>query len=166
MASMQTLTTDRLTLRPAHVEDLPDFLRIIQAPGTAEWWGHYEGQEDDDELVGGFAIVLEGETIGWLGSIEETATKYPSVAFDIMIDPAHQAKGYGPEALRALIDHYIAKGHHRFTIDPSTKNKNAIRAYEKVGFKAIGVERDSEIFPDGTFGDGLLMDLLARELDA
>lgn len=161
---MQTLTTDRLTLRPANVEDLPTLIAIITAPGTAEWWGYYEGQEDDDELLGGYAIVLDGEIIGWVGFVEENAAKYPSVALDVMLDPAHQAKGYGPEAIRAVIKHFIAKGHHRFTIDPSTKNVNAIRAYEKVGFKPIGIERESELFEDGTTGDGLLMDLLAREL--
>lgn len=162
---MHALTTERLTLRPAHVEDLPDLLRIIQAPGAAEWWGYYEGREDDDELLGGYVIVLEGETIGWIGFNEETAAKYPSVGLDIMLDPAHHAKGYGPEALRAVIDHFIAKGHHRFTIDPSTKNKNAIRAYEKTGFRPIGIERDAELLDDGKWGDGLLMDLLARDLE-
>lgn len=161
---MQTLKTERLTIRPAHVEDLQDLLRIIQAPGTAEWWGYYEGQEDDDELLGGCAIVLEEEIIGWIGFVEENAAKYPSVALDVMLDPAHQGKAYGPEAIRALIKHFIAKGHHRFTIDPSTKNTNAIRAYEKVGFRPIGVEREAELFEDGSRGDGLLMDLLAREL--
>lgn len=161
---MQALTTARLTIRSAHVEDLPALLRIIQAPGTAEWWGYYEGQEDDDELLGGYAIVLEGEIIGWIGFVEENAAKYPSVALDIMLDPARQAKGYGPEAIRAVIKHFIAKGHHRFTIDPSTSNVHAISAYAKVGFKPIGIERESELFEDGTRGDGLLMDLLAREL--
>lgn len=163
---MHTLTTDRLSIRPAQVEDLPTLIAIITSPGAAEWWGYYEGREDDDELLGGYVILLANEIIGWIGFNEETAAKYPSVGLDIMLDPAHHAKGYGPEALRAIIDHFIAKGHHRFTIDPSTNNKHAIRAYEKVGFKPIGVEREAELFEDGTWGDGLLMDLLARELEA
>lgn len=162
---MQVLTTDRLTLRPAHVEDLPRLLEIIQAPGAAEWWGYYEGQEDDDELLAGYVILLHDKTIGWIGFNEETAAKYPSVGLDIMLDPAHHGMGYGPEALRGVIDHFIAAGHHRFTIDPSVNNSKAIRAYEKTGFRRIGIERASERLDDGKWGDGLLMDLLARDLE-
>ena len=162
---MQTLTTSRLTLRPAHVEDLPTLLRIIQAPGAAEWWGDYEGQEDDDELVSGYTILLDKLIIGWLGYEEVTDQKFPSVGLDIMLDPAHHGNGYGPEALRAAIDHFIAKGHHRFTIDPSADNSSAIRAYEKIGFKPIGIAREYEELTPGKWTDGLLMDLIARDLE-
>ena len=40
----------------------------------------------------------------------------------------------------------------------------AIRAYGKVGFRPVGAMRRYERGPDGTFHDGLLMDLLADEL--
>lgn len=63
---------------------------------------------------------------------------------------------------RYLIDE---RGHHRLTIDPAADNAPAIRAYEKVGFRAVGVMREHWRSPDGTWRDGLLMDLLARELD-
>ncbi|MBJ7355638.1 MAG: GNAT family N-acetyltransferase [Thermoleophilaceae bacterium] len=162
---MHTLTTPRLTLRPAHVEDLPTLQRIVQTPGAAEWWGDYEGQEDDDELLSGYTILLEGEIIGWVGYEEETAVKFPSVGLDIMLDPAHHGNGYGPEALRAVIDHFIAAGHHRFTIDPSSGNAKAIHAYESVGFKPIGIAREYEELRAGEKSDALLMDLLARDLE-
>jgi aminoglycoside 6'-N-acetyltransferase len=55
-------------------------------------------------------------------------------------------------------------GHHRITIDPALTNERAIRAYQKVGFRPIGVGRAYEKGPDGTFHDNLLMDLLAGEL--
>jgi aminoglycoside 6'-N-acetyltransferase len=50
------------------------------------------------------------------------------------------------------------------TIDPSAANEGAIRAYERVGFRRVGIQRSYERGPDGTFHDGLLMDLLADEL--
>ena len=56
------------------------------------------------------------------------------------------------------------RGHHRLTIDPAADNAPAIRAYEKVGFRPVGVMRSYERGPDGTLHDGLLMDLLADEL--
>jgi aminoglycoside 6'-N-acetyltransferase len=40
----------------------------------------------------------------------------------------------------------------------------AIRCYSKVGFRPVGILRRSERGPDGSWHDGLLMDLLAEEL--
>ena len=56
------------------------------------------------------------------------------------------------------------RGHHRLTIDPAAANHRAIRCYEKVGFRRVGVLRQYERGPDGRFHDGLLMDLLRPEL--
>jgi aminoglycoside 6'-N-acetyltransferase len=39
----------------------------------------------------------------------------------------------------------------------------ANRAYEKVGFRPVGVRRRYELGPHGTFHDDLLMDLLAEK---
>jgi hypothetical protein len=53
-------------------------------------------------------------------------------------------------------------GHHRITIDPAAENAAAIRAYEKVGFRPVGVMRRYERDVDGDgWHDGLLMELLA-----
>ena len=66
-----------------------------------------------------------------------------------------------------MIDHMIdARGHHRFTIDPAAGNDRAIRAYAAVGFRPVGVMRQLRAAPDGTWRDGLLMDLLAEEYRA
>ena len=50
------------------------------------------------------------------------------------------------------------------SIDPAAANERAIRAYERVGFRRVGVMRAYERGPDGTWHDGLLMDLLRDEL--
>ena len=49
-------------------------------------------------------------------------------------------------------------------IDPAADNVAAIRSYEKVGFRPVGVMRRYERGPDGQWHDGLLMDLLAEDL--
>jgi aminoglycoside 6'-N-acetyltransferase len=75
-----------------------------------------------------------------------------------------QRQGLGSEAIRVLARHlFEERGHHRLTIDPAAANERAIRAYERVGFRAVGLMREYERGPDGTWHDGLLMDLLARE---
>ena len=55
------------------------------------------------------------------------------------------------------------RGHHRLTIDPAADNTTAIRAYERVGFRAVGIMRRYERGPDGVWRDGLLMDMLQEE---
>ncbi len=76
-----------------------------------------------------------------------------------------QGHGYGPEALRVLARWLVAEHHnHRFIIDPALANERAIAAYERVGFRRVGVIRRYERGPDGTFHDNLLMDMLAEEI--
>ena len=47
---------------------------------------------------------------------------------------------------------------------PAVENFAAIRCYEKVGFRPVGVMRERWRGPFGRWENVLLMDLLAREL--
>jgi aminoglycoside 6'-N-acetyltransferase len=50
--------------------------------------------------------------------------------------------------------------------DPAAANATAIRSYERVGFRPVGVMRRYQIDPaSGDWADSLLMDLLAEELE-
>jgi aminoglycoside 6'-N-acetyltransferase len=62
---------------------------------------------------------------------------------------------------RYLFEH---RGHHRITIDPAAHNERAIRSYRRLGFRPVGVMRRYERGADGTWHDGLLMDLLPEDL--
>ncbi|MGH3482353.1 MAG: GNAT family N-acetyltransferase, partial [Nocardioidaceae bacterium] len=53
----------------------------------------------------------------------------------------------------------------RIVIDPAADNPAAIRCYEKVGFRPVGIMRRYERDADGSWHDGVLMDLLADELE-
>ena len=64
--------------------------------------------------------------------------------FDIVLATALHGRGYGSEALRVAIRHFIGRGHHRFTIDPAADNARAIRTYAGLGFKPVGVLRAYE----------------------
>jgi RimJ/RimL family protein N-acetyltransferase len=46
------------------------------------------------------------------------------------------------------------------TIDPAAANQRAIRCYSAVGFRPVGVMRRYERGADGSFHDGLLMELV------
>ena len=73
--------------------------------------------------------------------------------------------GLGQDVVRTVARWLIEeRGHHRVTIDPSAANERAIAAYRRVGFRVVGIMRRYERGPDGTWHDGLLLDLLADEL--
>ena len=96
---------------------------------------------------------------------EEDDPEYRHAGIDIALHPAWHGRGLGPDAIRTVARHLLAeRGHHRLTIDPAAANAVAIRSYERVGFRPVGVMREYERGDDGTWHDGLLMDLLAGEL--
>ncbi len=158
------LSSARLTLRPIADADLDGLVALVAAPSVAEWWGPADEEAAlRAELRNeGRAFVLEagGELAGWLGFDDG----YNHASLDVVLDAPHQDRGLGSEALRAAIGWLVETGYRRFTIDPAVANSRAIRAYEAVGFRAVGVMRSYEQGPDGSWHDNLLMDLLAEEL--
>jgi aminoglycoside 6'-N-acetyltransferase len=159
--SLPVLRSERLTLRPVEDGDVAPLLEMARA---SEWWA--SADEDDIRFDGmAFTIEVEGRPAGWLGITEENEPDYRHAALDITLAPAYQDRGLGTEALRRAIDWLVdQRGHHRLTIDPAAHNTRAIAAYEKVGFRPVGVMRRYERSKDGSWHDGLLMDLLAEDL--
>ena len=164
------LSGERVALRRVTEPDLEDLLALLQEPAVARWWGDYDAARTrrellDDPDVEAFVVEVGGATAGVLAVEEENEPDYRHAALDISLGTDHQGQGLGREALRVAIDHLIAeRGHHRFTIDPAADNEMAIRCYAAVGFKPVSVMRRYERGRDGTWRDGLLMDLLADEL--
>jgi aminoglycoside 6'-N-acetyltransferase len=167
---LRTLRGEGLKLRPIEEGDLDRLMEIVTTPGVREWWGDTSDPEKlrrdlKSEDEGAFTIEVDGSIAGWLGVWEENEPEYRHGGVDIMLAPPFHGRGLGPRALRMAIRWLIdERGHHRVTIDPAAANERAIRAYESVGFRPVGVMRQYWRSPDGTWRDGLLMDLLADEL--
>ena len=112
-----------------------------------------------------FVIELDDEVIGAVQFGEVEDPMYRSANIDLYVTTPRHGQGLGSEAVRLLARYLIEeRGHHRLTIDPAADNAPAIRAYEKVGFRPVGIMRSYEQGPDGTFHDGLFMEMLADEL--
>jgi aminoglycoside 6'-N-acetyltransferase len=112
-----------------------------------------------------FAIELDGEVIGLIQYHEEDDEMYRHAGIDLFLSEQVHGRGLGTDAVRTMARYLIRdRGHHRLVIDPAADNVAAIRAYEKAGFKPVGVMRRYERLPGGEWHDGLLMDLLADEL--
>ena len=161
----------RVHLRTATRDDIPVLVRIREEPEVAEHWRGGDdlraAVEEDfaEDGIHAYVIELEGRVVGWIQWQAENDPDYRYASIDIYLDPAVRGQGVGPDAVATVARHLVADhGHHRITIDPAAHNDAAIRAYAKVGFRPVGITRRSERGPDGTWHDGLLMDLLAEEL--
>jgi aminoglycoside 6'-N-acetyltransferase len=116
-----------------------------------------------------FAVLVDGvdgDVRGMVQYGEEADPDYRHASIDVFLDPAVHGRGVGPDTVRTLARYLIGeRGHHRLVIDPAADNAAAIRCYEKVGFRRVGLMRRYERDPDGRgWHDGLLMELLADEL--
>lgn len=166
-----TLRGARVALRPTVPSDVPSLAAIRATP---EVYARWRGGEDlvaavredlADPGAEQLTIEDEGVVIGLIQWSAEADPEYRHASIDIYLDPAVHGRGLGTDAVRTLARHLITDhGHHRIVIDPAADNAAAIRCYRKVGFRPVGVMRSYERGADGTWHDGLLMDLLAEEL--
>jgi aminoglycoside 6'-N-acetyltransferase len=160
------MAAHELVLRPLAKGDEDELLRIHRTPEVMRWWDvpsdDFPWDEQDSTRL---TIEVEGAIAGLIEFWEETEPKYRHATIDLFLDPALHGRGLGTEALRRVVRHLIDdRGHHRITIDPAVDNAAAIRTYEKVGFRRVGVMRQYERDVGGKgWHDGLLMDLLADE---
>jgi aminoglycoside 6'-N-acetyltransferase len=166
------LRGDRIVLRPATADDAERLRPILEEPSVARWWGPPSplGVAEEwldveaDDLV--FVIELDGVVVGSIQYGEENDPDYRHASVDLFLTTSVQGQGIGPDAIRTVARYLIdVRGHHRLTIDPSAANERAIHVYSKLGFRPIGIQRLYERGPDGSFHDGLLMDLLAGDLE-
>jgi aminoglycoside 6'-N-acetyltransferase len=155
-----------MTLRPLSKGDEAELLRIHMTPEVVCWWDVPEESFPWDESESTrMTIEVDGAIAGLIQYFEEKEPKYRYAGIDLFLDPALHGRGIGSEAVRRVVRLLIdERGHHRITIDPATDNLAAVRAYEKVGFKPVGVMRQSERdVGGGGWHDSLLMELLAGE---
>jgi aminoglycoside 6'-N-acetyltransferase len=159
----------RVVLRRLTPDDKTRLRAILAEPEVARWWAPHgpdeaaDGLFDEGEVV--YAIVVNEAVVGAIEFSEENEPDYRYAGIDLFIDAAHQGRGLGRDAIRAMARYlFEERGHHRLTIDPAAANDRAIRAYRRVGFRPVGIMRAYERGPDGTWHDGLLLDLLEGEL--
>lgn len=154
-----------MILRPLAEGDEAELTRIHSTPEVAYWWdmpaeGFPWSDEPDSTRL---TIELDGAVAGLIQFYEEPEPRYRHATIDLFLDPSLHGRGLGTAALQRLVRHLIEdRGHHRVTIDPSTGNAAAIRSYEKVGFRRVGVMRRYVHLQSG-WQDGLLMELVAGE---
>lgn len=166
-----TLSGEAVVLRGIRHADRDALLSVLSDPTVVAVWDTRGPEKSTSELLAGdshwtvWAIEVDGEFAGSIQAAENDDVDYRSAGIDIFMASRFQGRGLGTDAVRTLARYLIReRGHHRLTIDPAADNARAIRTYEKIGFKPVGVMRKYERGRDGTYHDGLLMDMLADEL--
>jgi len=155
-------------LRPGDAADVPRLLAILKEPEiTARWGAHWSEDDVVKEFVeadNASVIIVDDEVIGAIQFDEEDDPMYRHAGIDVFITAPRHGQGLGSDAVRTLARCLIEdRGHHRLTIDPAADNEQAIRAYRRVGFREVGIMHEYERGPDGTWHDGLLMEMLAED---
>jgi aminoglycoside 6'-N-acetyltransferase len=166
------LRGEQVVLRPLAEADAVRLAELGADPSVARWWPGIteaalgETARGEEEGVVAYTVVVAGEVAGLIQHSEENEPEYRHASVDVWLGAPFQGRGLGTDAVRTLARWLVGeRGHHRVTIDPAVENAAAVRAYEKVGFRRVGVMREYWTDPSGVRHDGLLMDLLAGELD-
>ena len=160
---------DRVTLREATLDDAETMLAIMLSPAVVPWWQNYTLDKCREDLAypddHSFVVLVGDEVVGHIQYSEELEPDYRHAEIDIALHGDHVGRGLGSDAIRTLARFlFDERHHHRIVIGPAVANTAAIRSYEKVGFRPVGIERQAERGPDGTWHDTLLLDMLAGEL--
>ncbi|WP_328223115.1 GNAT family N-acetyltransferase [Streptomyces sp. NBC_00310] len=170
------LTGERAVLRPFTEADASVMARILADPEVVRltgspteefglerlrsWYGSRNDRADrlDLGIVDRASGELVGETV-----LNEWDEANRSCCFRILIGPGGQNRGLGTEAVRLTVGHAFERlGLHRVSLYVFTHNPRARRAYEKVGFVAEGVERQT-LWQGGEWIDAVRMSVLAPE---
>lgn len=168
---MTSLHGTSVLLRPVEESDVEGLVRILGEPEVARWWGRYDADRvrreffDASEHTHVFAVEVDGELAGSIQYYEEPAPDYRHAGIDVFLSSAFHGHGLGSDTVRTLARHLVHDlGHHRLVIDPAAENDKAIRCFERVGFRRVGLMRAYERGPDGEWHDAMLMESLSDEI--
>jgi RimJ/RimL family protein N-acetyltransferase len=117
----------------------------------------------DDRADWAIVRTEDGEHLGEV-VLNEYDELTRSVNFRIALRTTIAGRGYGTEAIRAVVAHaFDTLELHRISLDVFSFNPRAQRVYEKCGFVLEGRQRETFRLPDGTWGDSVLMGILSTD---
>jgi len=166
------LRGQRLMVRSMQEPDVARLAEIAAEPEIWRRWGELSDADLRAKLAGAddvtaMVVELDGDVVGLIQYHEETDPDYRHAGVDMFLAENARGQGYGREALLLVAGHlFEQRGHHRLTIDPAADNEPAIRCYAAAGFRTVGVMRRYERGRDGSFHDGLLMELVRPDQPA
>lgn len=173
-------TGELVRLRALEMSDLDDIMRfyntlelrrfmgppIVRSRKYMEQWllkVSIWSPWNDGHLV---VAVEEKKTQNFLGVGRLEDIKLPHNRAEVGIsiyDPEKREKGYGIDAMLVLLGvGFHILGLNSVYLDTMEDNELSIQVYEKIGFKRVGLLRETE-YIDGAHKGLLIMDILRKE---
>jgi RimJ/RimL family protein N-acetyltransferase len=184
-AAKPTLAGEKVVLRPFRAADRPAMRAVLLDPEGRVLTGSVHDEEQSrepmppeeeeverdwlrarndqpDQLDLAVVSRATGECVGE-AVLNEWDPGNESCNFRIFIGPHGRDQGLGTEATRLIVGYGFERlGLHRISLDVYAFNPRARRVYEKVGFRAEGVLRESLRY-NGEWTDATVMSILATE---
>jgi RimJ/RimL family protein N-acetyltransferase len=173
--------TDRLTIRPMTVDDLPGMFDIRSRPGVSEWLptlptdrdAFVERLTDPQKLSATLALELDGVLIGdlflligspWAQAEIADQAKDTQAEIGWAVAPEHAGRGYATEAAAALLricfEHL---GLRRVKALCFAENVASWRIMEKLGMRREEYSVAESLHRSGRWLDGVGYAILADE---
>lgn len=166
----------RIYLRPVEREDLPFIRSFSNNPEVRRLTGEvtpmtpagaeafFEKVSQDESRVWFVIVLKDGDrVIGETGLLRMFPAWRTTDLSIILGDPAEWGKGYGREAMQLMLDYAFGYlNFHRVAIGVVGFNENALRFYEKIGFKREGIQRDGYYY-NHEYSDFVMMSILEDE---
>lgn len=148
------MTQPAYDFRSVTPADLPLLAAWLDQPHWREWWGDKAGalaeirEAMDSVETEPLIVELNGRPIAYLQSYDPhleddhpySDQPFGTLGVDISIGPADLlGLGHGPAVLAQFVESLFSEGAPRVVIDPDPANTRAIRAYEKAGFRPLGL---------------------------
>lgn len=164
----------KVVLRPIERADLPNYVRWFQDREVLMYFGPYlpmnldqeeawfEHQNKDQSSIN-FAAEYQGEHIGGCGFINISYRHRHAEVGLFVGEKSLWNKGFGQDMLTTIVDYgFKYLNFHRIYLRVFAENQGAIHAYEKVGFKHEGRQREME-WRHGRWHDLLWMSILEQK---
>lgn len=172
--------TERLSIRPATVADLPAVFAYRSLEDVSEWMPGRPTSYDDwlllmDLDVIGRTLVLEldGGVVGdlylhvedgWAQHEVRADAKESGAEIGWCLDPAHQGRGYVTEAATELVRICFEElGLRRVTAQAFAGNEPSLRVMDKLGMRREALHRQESLHRDLGWVDSVTYAVLRDE---
>lgn len=178
LATLPTLESERLRLRPLREGDLPDLFAVFADPDVMRYWTRPPMRDPDEaraylaeiaqnfEARTGFKWGItrkDNDRVIGTTSLFRLDNAHQTAEIGYALGSAHWGNGYAAEAVRRVCQFgFEDLALRRIEADIDPRHHASIHVVEKAGFQREGVLRERYIY-NGEIQDVVYYGLLARE---
>ena len=131
---------EEIEFRPMELDDLPGVLVIERASFPTPWSEEVFHKDLTENANSQYIVgILDGRVAAYGGIWLLSEVGHITT---IAVEGELRRNGLGDETLRVIINIGLKAGIKKFTLEVRASNEEAIRLYEKHGFKPIGIRKN------------------------